>query len=377
MKKVFFIVCFLSVVSSESTKKEQIVLSAISQIVKNHFENHSEEFDFFILGNETESLDFIVGNIVKDYNKPCKVTKIKSSANVINVKQSAIFLFKTAETYQSFQKSLNLDNEYPRKLNFLVYVETELAFVSRLVVEKPFDSPIFLKSSFIYNIIGSKTIHLSTFTTFQPGKCRSTLFLTINNFDPKTKIWRTSIYFEKKFRNFNKCELTIAFFTPQPLVFNVIEKNKTSEISGYGKTFIEQIAKNLNFQFRFLPLNMKVKQTSSYKGYGWDFFIYANSMQRIQSMSKSGSFVVKYGFAAPGFFTHAFSTVDYSVVISQFRPYTQFEKIFIPFEMEVWYSLIGTLSIAIIVIITLKFFPTFVQKFTVGGNVKTPMLNLM
>lgn len=376
MKKVFFIVCFLSFVSSENTKKDQNMLSAISQVVKNHFENRSEEFDFFILGNETESLDEIVGNILKEYNNPCKVMKIKSSANVINVNQSAFFLFKTADAYQSFQKSLNLGNEYPKKFNFLVYIEAEIA-VSSLMIEKPFDSPIFLRSSFINNIIGSKTIHLSTFTTFQPRMCRTNLIFTFNFFSPQTKTWKTSIFFKEKFRNFNKCELTIAFFLPQPFVFNEKEEKGISEISGYGKTFIDQIAKNLNFQFKFFPVNMKGKHTSLYKAWGWDFFIYANSLLRIQSLSKSGSFVAKYGFPTPGFSTHAFSTADYSVVISKFRPYTQFEKIFIPFENEVWYSLIGTLSIAIIVILTLKLFPKFVQNFTVGRNVKTPMLNLM
>lgn len=374
MKTVYFVVCFLGFVSPENTRKDQIVYSAITQIVKNHFEKRSEEFDFYILGNETKSLDEIVGKVMKEYNNPCKVLNIKSSANVINVNQSAFFLFKTADAYQSFQKSLNLGNEYPKKLNFLIYIEAEIAAVSSLVVEKPFDTPIFLKSSFINIIIGSKTINLSTFTIFQPRMCRINLFLTFNRFSPHTKSWSTSTYFIEKFKNFNGCELIVAFFHPQPIIFNVKEDKVNTEISGYGKSFIDQIAKNLNFQFKFLPLNIKGKYVSLHKS---DFFIYANSLRRVHSLSKSGFFVVKYGFLAPGFSTHAFSTVDYTVLISQFRPYTQFEKIFIPFENEVWFSLIVTLSIAIINILTLKLFPIFVQKFIFGGNVKTPMLNLM
>jgi hypothetical protein len=380
MKAVFLLLCVLKFVSLENARNNQIIAPAISQIVYKFYANRSENFDFIIFGNETKTLSDIAEKVMKSTEVPYRVIEIEPNENEMKVNQSAIFFFKSVISYKNFQTRLVLNNQYPKKLNFLVYIEEETNNFTALAPQKPLEAPIFLQSCFVIKKSNSKMVQLLSFAIFYEKKCNGGYISPINFFFASTKTWMNSNFFPTKFNNFNGCELTVAFSHPQTLIFDVTNPTPGKyHISGYGITFIDQIAKSLNFKCKYFPAlrsGFSYGKHSSRKKL-WDVFIFANSLRKVQSLKQTSYNLIEYGFSTPGFATHSFTTVDYIVVISQPSPYTPFEKIFLPFEVEVWYSLIFTLLFAVVVIIALKCLPKYMQHFTFGSKVKTPVLNLL
>jgi hypothetical protein len=94
-----------------------------------------------------------------------------------------------------------------------------------------------------------------------------------------------------------------------------------------------------------------------------DFEIHLNSLRYLQMHFKG------YIMTAP------VTAMDEIILISRSAPYTQFDKIFMPFEIEVWHWLIGTLTFFVVAICILKLTPKFVQEFVFGSRVWTPLLN--
>jgi hypothetical protein len=53
------------------------------------------------------------------------------------------------------------------------------------------------------------------------------------------------------------------------------------------------------------------------------------------------------------------------------------DKALLPFDPEVWWWLIGFLTVAVVAIIVLSFMKKKVKNFVFGSNVRAPLLNLV
>jgi hypothetical protein len=72
--------------------------------------------------------------------------------------------------------------------------------------------------------------------------------------------------------------------------------------------------------------------------------------------------------------TYFFTTSTF--LVSPGKPYSSFEKLFFPFEVEVWIALIIVYGVALILIFALKF-SSKLRDFVINRNVKTPIINLI
>lgn len=234
------------------------------------------------------------------------------------------------------------------------------------------NSDYFQYQSFL-NQSADGSLSLATWITFQQPNCRKWKLIEINRFSNRLRKWTTPEYFVEKFDNFNGCELSVRAPYPQTNVLQIEFNNQgnLTNIRGYGPVFNHEISKSLNYSYVYKPFDLKRKENIT----KCDFEIKAESFRRINLRTPLDTFIEK--FVHP-FVTDRFTTIDEIIIISRFETFSQFEKIFLPFEIEIWHWLIAVMSIASFVICILKTFASEkVKKFVFGTVVQSPMLNLM
>jgi hypothetical protein len=378
MKTFFTLLCFLKFVSMKIAGNSEQVASAVSQIVEDYYANRSENFDIVVFGNETENLKFIVEKVIKTTKTPRLVMKIEQTALKIELKQSAILFFRTVSSFMDFENRTTLINEYPRPLNFVVCFESStdiiLLFRHDIINYSRFKSlsRLLMRSSFILQS-PQGSIELMTFYLFQPTLCHQPSLRSINSFDGNKRKWKLNDFFPDKFSNFNGCEILFGISLAQKSIF----KYENHVESGYGTTMINAMAKALNFEVKYHTVAKNMKVGTGQHSRSWDTFIFPNSWRKVKTSKDFGKLASILGISSLGFATHSFATVDYIILIPLRSPYTQYEKLFLPFEVEVWLGVVFVVSVGLTVILVLKFCPQFMQRFVFGLRVKTPVLNLM
>lgn len=187
----------------------------------------------------------------------------------------------------------------------------------------------------------------------------------MNRFSSATKRWERSEFFLEKFSNFNGCELTIVVPYPYNSLADVVfDSNGTlMKVSGEGNRIFEVIGENVNFAIRFNPFNTASREFYN-RSFGEDLKLYAFPMRFLSTLDN-------VCMSPP------FRTYDDLILISRSKPYTQFEKLFLPFEIEAWTWMIVTLSATVATIFVLRFAPKYVQNFVFGTRVQTPVMNLL
>lgn len=365
MKQLFwFFVAFqlLLVATSTFGKKTDLVAAAIAQVVRDYFMTRSEHFDFVVIGFETEKLRKIVSEVMKATKVIARVIHTEKSRMMID--QSAVLLFDSVESHQEFVAAKKLySNKYPKDFHFLVYIQ------GLKKLEQSFGA--FRHGSYILHQdskskLSDDSLKLVTYEFYKQPDCNEAYLTKINQFSRITRTWKKREYFIEKFNNFNGCELNIRVFnTPQAFDVKSYNNETLKTIGGYGVTFNEQISRSLNYTYFY---NVKMDNKKSHnKTLIRDFDLNVNSLRMMKLLDPKKKW----------FSTEPFMAVDDIILISKALVYTQFEKIFLPFQIEVWHWMIATLVIAVLAIVVFKLTPKLVQNFVFGSKVQTPILNLM
>ena len=137
------------------------------------------------------------------------------------------------------------------------------------------------------------------------------------------------------------------------------------------------MASKVNLRIKYLSLNYNLGSRNHFRESDYDILVYASCMRQVEALFKNGYLYNAFATFSPGFCLHPFSTIDVIFLVSQPALYTQFEKIFLPFQIEVWIWLMVSLAIGVLVIFLLNFTSKHTQKFIFGLRVNTPALNLL
>lgn len=367
----FFSFFILTILSNPGKSIESFIGSAISQIAQKVFADQNG-FEFIIYGETTQKIEKIIKEVKKSTGIPQLQRIMPSGSLKVNtLNRSAILFFASWETYRIFHYRSYLMNQYQTNFYFLVYIEDQTRdryFMTRKMGSSR-SQPRFFYDYFL-KILGN-FILLSTFETFQRKKCESLREVNINQFSKLTHKWTSQKFFLKKFENFNGCRMDIGAIYPQNLVLTVDfnKSGKPINVKGYGTVFNDVISKYLNYTYFYNParkLNAYIYKLYN-KSLKVDFRIEADSFRSIMVDTKSLTYV-----------TDHYTTVDEIILISRFKPYSIFDKIFLPFEDDVWFWLLGTMSILIFASLVISLSaPETMRNFIFGPKVKTPLLNIL
>jgi hypothetical protein len=136
-----------------------------------------------------------------------------------------------------------------------------------------------------------------------------------------------------KFKNFNNCTLILAPKIPQEAMANAtFSGNKLLKVTGYGPKIFSEIGKHLNYSIEYNPFFLN-NYTFFYDEMKQDMMISVGSNRNRAHYSRER-----------GITTFPFTSNDFNFYASRFKPYTEFEKIFLPFENEIWWWAIGSVA---------------------------------
>jgi hypothetical protein len=190
--------------------------------------------------------------------------------------------------------------------------------------------------------------------------------------------WKSQEFTQKRYENFNGCQMDLAILYRESsislaLTIQTDVNGKLLRVSGYILKLHKTIRTALNYTFRMF-IAVKNESTSldvieyQLKNPSRDFRIEISSYRRNLQLKRFTTLSM----------TDRYTTVDEIILVSRFKPYSMFDKIFMPFEVEVWIGLVGTVVIFLLVsVVTSLLTPKFVKRFIFGYRVKHPTLNIM
>lgn len=341
----------------QSSKRDTLSRAINSALLTFNMEK-PESFDIMSFAKETNKFDDIIQNIIKEsIGGPHKLHKFTSHKNFyIKLKQSAILLFDSRKLYKKFLFDVILDNLTARQFHFLVYYPGAR--------KKHFKNMEWMRilqfqSILIRSSIGFKLISIARYT--QPRACKSTRTIPINAFTTSSMNWTTNKFFSEPMKDFKNCSMLFGYAIDRPASYKSRGQNGKVENIGYNVQLIKTIASKLKFKCKFT----RPEETS----YG----------QLIVPPSMEMNLVTKV--LTPVNIRRTFTTQPYvyetlSLLVPPGAAYSSFEKLFLPFEIEVWIWLAVTLVVAVAIITSVNLSPLAVQEFVFGANVSTPTMNL-
>lgn len=350
---------------------ENILALALNRIIKDFYGNNSEPFDFIIyaLKEEKKLKDLLSDALKLNGDFPYQVIQENDASDEIPIDRSAFLLFDNAKSYIDFHERVYLNNFYYKTFYFLVYIlnidETLRLNMFQSITRS--GNKIFRFETFLIRE-NENSLKLITFETFQQQNCDSWQRSEVNQFDEHLKNWKNREIFIEKFFNFNGCEIVAAAVFPEEPSFDAKfdDEGKLKEVSGYEATINQLISKFLNYNLSFNPFNANTGQL--YDETLQIDFVIRTGLVRLQDQNDLHMKLMT---------TQAFMVKNQIILITKSPRYSQFEKLFMPFELDVWIWLSATYVIAVFTITVLTFFSRRFQDFVFGSKVRTPIMNLM
>lgn len=221
-------------------------------------------------------------------------------------------------------------------------------------------------SLYEYLILNHKNgLFLSQIDWFTELTCNERILVHINFYHNNAKRWNKELKFEKKFRNFHGCMLTMAVLR----LFNI-----NDDISYPTMDFFNVLAEKGNFTAHFQEIFNAKNGTEIISTYipGADGFTV--KMIQVEFILTRLTFIDL--FENPHFVS-LFIEDRVSFGLSQPEAYSSFEKMILPFDLLIWIFSITTFFTAFGIIFIINLRPRITQEFFYGKNVKTPALNVL
>lgn len=375
MNKLFGSFLVLSLINKISSDDEILVASAVKSVVRDFYTEQNDRFDLIICGEKSSEINNILDRFLRVRTGniyPFNVIHVRVPRNIIRIDRSAILMFDNLESYRDFHQGVFLSNGFSKQMHILVYVKgVRESEASSLVLVKNFtEKPMMFQyeSFLVHDDDGS--LKILSFTMFHQPRCRDWIATEVNRFSSKTRQWKTKDFFIEKFSNFHGCDLVVLVVYPNEPAIQIDKSRKGENTSdavfeGYAIDFNLELAHYLQFTLWFNSFGI-IDMTESSKPLPEDYVIFVSSLRKMHSIENSEYFI-----------TEPFTTLDDVIIVSRFKPYSQFEKFILPFDMEVWHWLIATFVIAVTVIFLVRFARRSLKNFVFGTNVSSPMLNFL
>ncbi|EAT32642.1 AAEL015150-PA [Aedes aegypti] len=177
-----------------------------------------------------------------------------------------------------------------------------------------------------------------------------------------------------KISNFHGCQLKVGSFETRP--FTIMDRSDEEKLrmSGFEGELLDLLKTRLNFTTKiYEPEN----------GEQWGYALQQNSTGLVRMIQEEevdfgiscmGISVARNEVLKPGI---AHYTTALVLAVPKGRPYTAIEKLFHPFQIEVWWCITTVLLGSTIVIASVERANENVRNFVYGNRVQAPYLNLI
>lgn len=335
VSNLFVLVSIIELADVVQSKKS-LANQAIDGILQNHFAKDVSKVDVINYGKSDALIDGLLRNMPATITvKVSKGGKNFPWKNQLNI--SSIALFDSAQNFNETVKKIKwLSNKRMRYRHLVQVPGLRVADVKEIIQ----NGSLIDQVSFLMNET-EQSIDLVASFWFNPERCRSNHLVTINRFTRKTMRWENSNFYPKKYQNFHGCNLTVAKLYERGLALEVIP----------------ELAEIHNFTVKY----ERIKITDEAK------MLQCDVVEKLTSFDGDKKFIQSAAYFIQG--------ATYAVPPGEL--YTQLEKMFLMFDVEVWIGIGVTLSIGLCAIKVINLMPTKVQNFIFGWKIQTPTLNLV
>lgn len=259
---------------------------------------------------------------------------------------------------------------------YLFYIEDEHLNLTSLAINPTLWEGLLNHFSYFF-VNHTKNYELKTFEWWTEAACNQLQLVTLNSFDKKTSKWRQSLKIQEKFLNFHGCNLTsvshiflsnIAFVVRHagifeyppwfPFVFYLMES--------YEMKVINIFAERGNLTVHRPPLESRILPDDEHDlldEYGGENFYFYQ--------------IVFHHRYNDHYCSTPFIDQDLTAVYSPPEPYTNYEKMVLPFDFDTWLYLMITFAAAFFIIFIINFLPNDIKDVIFGENVKMPGFNVI
>lgn len=336
------------------------ISNAIAAVVRIFYSNSNNQFDIINYCDDQDKLNKIFESVEAQNFEfiPHKVIKISKSLNhAIKLNRSAVLLFDTINSLKEFNNKVRLENDYSRKLAFLTITlnasSADLMKINKTSVTRHQN----------YLIEHDKYIGLETFSWYTSLACNTSQMIEVNRFNKSSSRWMTKAFFPNMFDNFYGCNLVIGVPSQSPaLGIDFHPDGSIANIWGYNALIIQNIAEHLNFTIVYNPYDWAARSYHN-KALAVDYRMLS---EPIQYIAYGDIFISE---------TYFFQTSTFMVPPG--RLYTSFEKLFLPFDIEVWIAISILFFVAFTTIAILRFSRRSWRIFVYGENNGNAVMNLL
>jgi hypothetical protein len=327
---------------------------ALNDMIQAFYVNEKIEFDILVIGESYKALLHVVDYMSKIFDKNVTHTmkiltmKEKNFEVLASKLTRSTIILTTPDEFELFNEHIYLSNEFPQKLKFFLYSYDFEDFHSNLFLNT--SSISIDMHTFYMNENGyAGTIDLWTYEWFMPNNCNNVTEVMINRFVRATGKWIRPLKNYIKFQNFHRC----------PLVFDKTRNEITR--NPFDRSLIGP-------HFEIFKILGEIANFTPYLG---DELLNPNMF----------IFVSCYGFPMYERF-RILHFVTYfeailAFIVSPGASYSPYEKLYLPFDFDIWKCLGAVFGGAFIVIFLVNRLPHSFQEYFYGHNVHAPSLNVV
>ena len=358
MKRFFVIVASIFWFALASGKSRgSVVPDAIHVIVKEHYTKFTSKYPGIInvicIGNETQEFTGSLARLMKSEGLKLKINLHKQrnldefssevnedeyqEENKLILNQSSIVFFDSVARFKTDAPKIKWMSISYQRSQHLVHVPglTTLEIAETLPNGFLIDEVNFLING------TEKSIELTTSFMFTQQTCRVQQLKTINRFHSINLKWENPIFYPKKYENFHGCELTVS------------NLHNGDDIWDRANAELLRMIFEATLNAKLVKVNQTILSTDDC------------------DLDLKQDFIDKNTFLSP----HVFEV--FTFVVQPGEPYTDLERMFMMFSIELWIAIAVTLMIGLAATLCLNFVSDKVRKFIIGRDVRNPTMNLV
>lgn len=216
------------------------------------------------------------------------------------------------------------------------------------------------------------SVKLITFIPFKPTRCNDASPMVINEFPIDASQWNSHEFFPRKFHNMFNCSITIATFENAP---GVMKDPNNDNIYGIDIDLMDNVAKLMNFS-----LNLDYQAELDGRGYVMENGSCTGATKKVidgdaqMTMGLYAFTPAKNKFLSS---SKPYLEIPFVVIIPRGAVLPPLVKLFYPFDLHAWYSLLAVFLFGIVVIIIVKYQSPSIQNMVFGRNNKNPLFNMV
>lgn len=382
--KSVLVLAILAIVESKNPIREikprrEAITDAVTEIVSSFFIRTTSVLDFIRATNDDESRlranDIISTSLTKIESEVAVFLEdIESNKRVTRQKSFNIFF---VDSYDSFRKIFKQIT--PESFSYRGYY---LIVLTKRRKQQEDMTRMFEDLWSIYitnvNIIYALNSNISVVFTYFPYSefyCEKVVPVLLNSFTSGKGFNRSSPHFPSKMSNLHECPISVVTFEVPP--FTVFKKNQTDGsllVWGIDGILLAILSERMNFTL------VKVIHNSSMWGYVNEDGTSGGAIRMV--MTRKVNFTIG-GFANTPVrnmwmsSSFAYHTSNLLWAIGSGRALTPLERFSMPFHLSVWFCVIFTFIVSVVVISIIKCQPEVARNFVFGTNIRYPILNMV